>query len=405
MLNQRGAGTRRLQRSRAHQPSRTRSTPADVQEREGWDAGIRGVECRRTQPSRSSRGSCALKARDGRSYEALGRRLSISASTLHRYCSGATVPEEFAVVDRLALLCGTDEEERRALEAAWTQADRARRGAASPTPPPVPAVSATPESNPEPPAPKPSLDPAPNPTAPQAPRARPRRGTPALLLAAVAVAVALVMLVLTAALLAHPARTASAPAPADPGRTAHPPLHLEHRLPALGGRLRAHLPRGPGPPAQSPQRRSPPTPGRGPGRTMPCTAAEGAGPDHGPRPVTVRRRHPPRPARALGRPPRCRGTHTEWTTAVEAPSPRATSPWTSTGPLDLRAAERGDPRRRRVTMRAGALPPREAPGGPTVDRSSAATGLPHDPARSAARRCRARAPGVLCRTTSGRETR
>ncbi|WP_435886754.1 helix-turn-helix domain-containing protein [Streptomyces microflavus] len=48
----------------------------------------------------------ALKARDGRSYEALGRRLSISASTLHRYCSGATVPEEFAVLDRLALLCG-----------------------------------------------------------------------------------------------------------------------------------------------------------------------------------------------------------------------------------------------------------------------------------------------------------
>jgi transcriptional regulator with XRE-family HTH domain len=54
----------------------------------------------------------ALKARDGRSYEALGRRLSVSASTLHRYCSGATVPEEFAVADRLALLCGADEEER-----------------------------------------------------------------------------------------------------------------------------------------------------------------------------------------------------------------------------------------------------------------------------------------------------
>ncbi|WP_398869549.1 helix-turn-helix domain-containing protein [Streptomyces cyaneofuscatus] len=36
----------------------------------------------------------ALKARDGRSYEPLGRRLSVSASTLHRYCSGTTVPEE-----------------------------------------------------------------------------------------------------------------------------------------------------------------------------------------------------------------------------------------------------------------------------------------------------------------------
>ncbi|MFE1892116.1 helix-turn-helix domain-containing protein [Streptomyces microflavus] len=32
----------------------------------------------------------ALKSREGRSYEALGRQLSVSASALHRYCSGAT---------------------------------------------------------------------------------------------------------------------------------------------------------------------------------------------------------------------------------------------------------------------------------------------------------------------------
>ncbi|MFF3836260.1 helix-turn-helix domain-containing protein [Streptomyces sp. NPDC001930] len=83
----------------------------------------------------------ALKARDGRSYEALGRRLSVSASTLHRYCSGATVPEEFAVVDRLALLCGADEEERRALEAAWTRADGARR---PPAPEPEPVLAPVP---------------------------------------------------------------------------------------------------------------------------------------------------------------------------------------------------------------------------------------------------------------------
>ncbi|WP_433543683.1 helix-turn-helix domain-containing protein (plasmid) [Streptomyces sp. CA-294286] len=181
----------------------------------------------------------ALKARDGRSYEALGRRLCVSASTLHRYCSGATVPEEFAVVDRLALLCGTDEEERRALEAAWTEADRARRRAASPAPTPVPAVSAAPEPNPEPSAPEPSPGPgpapgptapdpsaaepsAPDPSAPEAPRARPRRGAPAPLL--VAAAVALVVLALAAALLGHPTRSASAPAPASsaPGRTEAP---------------------------------------------------------------------------------------------------------------------------------------------------------------------------------------
>ncbi|WP_299542434.1 helix-turn-helix transcriptional regulator [uncultured Streptomyces sp.] len=160
----------------------------------------------------------ALKARDGRSYEALGRRLSVSASTLHRYCSGATVPEEFAVVDRLALLCGTDEEERRALEAAWTEADRARRRAAPPAPTPVPAVS---ESNPEPTAPDPSAqDPsAADPSAPEAPRARPRRGASAPLL--VAAAVALVVLAVAAVLLG-PTPTVSAPAPAStaPGRSA-----------------------------------------------------------------------------------------------------------------------------------------------------------------------------------------
>ncbi|MFD7680773.1 helix-turn-helix domain-containing protein [Streptomyces sp. NPDC060187] len=164
----------------------------------------------------------ALKARDGRSYEALGRRLSVSASTLHRYCSGATVPEEFAVVDRLALLCGADEKERRALEAAWTEADRTRRRAASPAPTPVPTVSAAPESNSEPFPPEPGPGPAADPTAPVAPRARPRRGAPAPLL--VAGAVALVVLALAAALLGHPTGTASAPAPAStaPERTAAP---------------------------------------------------------------------------------------------------------------------------------------------------------------------------------------
>ncbi|MFF5971846.1 helix-turn-helix domain-containing protein [Streptomyces sp. NPDC012769] len=106
-----------------------------------------------------------LKARDGRSYEALGRRLSVSASTLHRYCSGATVPEEFAVVDRLALLCGADEEERRALEAAWSRADRTRR-------PPVPRPGADAERGREPkPAPRP--EPAPEPASEHEPEPAP----------------------------------------------------------------------------------------------------------------------------------------------------------------------------------------------------------------------------------------
>ncbi|MFH8724131.1 helix-turn-helix domain-containing protein [Streptomyces termitum] len=81
----------------------------------------------------------ALKARDGRSYEALGRRLGVSASTLHRYCSGEAVPEGFAPVARLAALCGASAGETASLEAAWTRADRARR---PPTPVPAPGPEA-----------------------------------------------------------------------------------------------------------------------------------------------------------------------------------------------------------------------------------------------------------------------
>ncbi|MFF7811166.1 helix-turn-helix domain-containing protein [Streptomyces sp. NPDC007945] len=126
-----------------------------------------------------------LKARDGRSYEALGRRLSVSASTLHRYCSGATVPEEFAVVDRLARLCGADEEERRALEAAWTRADAARRRPApgpgaerepAPEPTPTPTPEREPVLEPEPtpePAPAPGPDPVPRPGSAPEPETRP----------------------------------------------------------------------------------------------------------------------------------------------------------------------------------------------------------------------------------------
>ncbi|MFF8601556.1 helix-turn-helix domain-containing protein [Streptomyces sp. NPDC015232] len=91
----------------------------------------------------------ALKERDGRSYEALGRRLNVSASTLHRYCSAATVPEDFAVVDRLAVLCGADAEQRRSLEDAWARADRARRPAA-PEPEAVPEPEPVPAPEPEP---------------------------------------------------------------------------------------------------------------------------------------------------------------------------------------------------------------------------------------------------------------
>ncbi|MCX4981025.1 helix-turn-helix transcriptional regulator [Streptomyces sp. NBC_00572] len=111
----------------------------------------------------------ALKARGGRSYESLGRRLNVSASTLHRYCSGESVPEGFAVIDRLARLCGADEDERRALEDLWTRADRTRRPvpepAPSPGPEPEPSLAPEPEPEPAPqPAPAPEPSPAPGTT-------------------------------------------------------------------------------------------------------------------------------------------------------------------------------------------------------------------------------------------------
>ncbi|MFJ4867143.1 helix-turn-helix domain-containing protein [Streptomyces sp. NPDC088757] len=153
----------------------------------------------------------ALKARDGRSYEALGRRLSVSASTLHRYCSGATVPEEFAVVDRLALLCGADQEERRGLEEAWARADATRRPPApepAPAPAPAPAPEPASEAAPEP---EPESESAPAPD-PPSPRRRRRWGWAGLVCGASAVvgAVTLGVVLLPGK---APERAAEPPAP------------------------------------------------------------------------------------------------------------------------------------------------------------------------------------------------
>ncbi|MFE0644877.1 helix-turn-helix domain-containing protein [Streptomyces sp. NPDC058877] len=164
----------------------------------------------------------ALKERDGRSYASLGRRLNVSASTLHRYGSGESVPEGFAVLDRLARLCGADGEERRALEAAWTRADRARLPAPppAPTPPAAPPPAAAPGPSPAPPPAAPSTPPPPAPPSasslPSPPSAsaakapRPRRTATAV---GVAVAVLAVVLALVAVLLDRPSRTPSGAAP------------------------------------------------------------------------------------------------------------------------------------------------------------------------------------------------
>ncbi|MEU5399976.1 helix-turn-helix domain-containing protein [Streptomyces sp. NPDC005963] len=67
-----------------------------------------------------------MREASGRSYGALARRVGVSASTLHRYCSGHTVPMEFAPVERLARLCGCRGDDLVALHRLWVLADAER---------------------------------------------------------------------------------------------------------------------------------------------------------------------------------------------------------------------------------------------------------------------------------------
>ncbi|MFE5855541.1 helix-turn-helix domain-containing protein [Streptomyces sp. NPDC056500] len=82
-----------------------------------------------------------MREASGRSYGALARRMGVSASTLHRYCSGRTVPMEFAPIERLARLCGCRGDDLVALHRLWVLADAertrrqlAQQGAPNPEP-------------------------------------------------------------------------------------------------------------------------------------------------------------------------------------------------------------------------------------------------------------------------------
>ncbi|MFD5142807.1 helix-turn-helix domain-containing protein [Streptomyces sp. NPDC058401] len=68
-----------------------------------------------------------FKERSGRSYGTLAKRLHSSNSTLHRYCSGAAVPTEYAPVERFARVCGASAEELVALHKQWLLALVERR--------------------------------------------------------------------------------------------------------------------------------------------------------------------------------------------------------------------------------------------------------------------------------------
>ncbi|WP_308370435.1 helix-turn-helix transcriptional regulator, partial [Streptomyces sp. McG3] len=68
-----------------------------------------------------------LKDRSGRSYGVLAGKLHVSTSTLHRYCNGDAVPNEFAPVERFARVCGASGDEMVEVHRRWIVADAARR--------------------------------------------------------------------------------------------------------------------------------------------------------------------------------------------------------------------------------------------------------------------------------------
>ncbi|WP_229858812.1 helix-turn-helix domain-containing protein [Streptomyces anandii] len=68
-----------------------------------------------------------LKDRTDRSYGSLARRLGMNTSTLHRYCAGETVPQDYAPVERLAAFCGATPQERLDLHRLWLLAMTARQ--------------------------------------------------------------------------------------------------------------------------------------------------------------------------------------------------------------------------------------------------------------------------------------
>ncbi|MFI9320444.1 helix-turn-helix domain-containing protein [Kitasatospora aureofaciens] len=176
-----------------------------------------------------------LKSRSGLSYGVLAKRLHVSTSALHRYCTGDVMPVEFDPLERLARLCRATPEERTELYRLWVAAhtSRGNRQASAPAPAPKapPAVAVT---APEPeaaletapaPAPAPGACPVPEPE----PEARPAAegvveiGTaaPARTPAVTAAAVLAVLGAVATGLRTHPGGApTSAPAPAaDAGAT------------------------------------------------------------------------------------------------------------------------------------------------------------------------------------------
>ncbi|MEU3513993.1 helix-turn-helix domain-containing protein [Streptomyces sp. NPDC006654] len=90
-----------------------------------------------------------LKERSGRGYDRLGKEAGASGSSLHRYCSGRSVPTDYRVVHAFAKVCGASAAELRELHRLWALADADREAVTTPLTG-RPAQNPNPNPNPEP---------------------------------------------------------------------------------------------------------------------------------------------------------------------------------------------------------------------------------------------------------------
>ncbi|MFI5645210.1 helix-turn-helix domain-containing protein [Kitasatospora sp. NPDC051705] len=143
-----------------------------------------------------------LKARSGLSYGTLAKRLHTSTSTLHRYCNGTALPNEYVSAERFARVCRATPDELVELHRSWILADAARSRRTDRTPEPTPDAPGPTEAPapPAPPVPFTDGEPVTATAADPAPPAPPRRRRGALIASTVAV-----VLLTTAVIVARPA--------------------------------------------------------------------------------------------------------------------------------------------------------------------------------------------------------
>ncbi|WP_411977604.1 helix-turn-helix domain-containing protein [Streptomyces phaeochromogenes] len=140
-----------------------------------------------------------LKERSGLSYQELGRRVFMSSSTLHRYCSGKGAPGDYDIVVRIAKECGAAPGELSNLLRCWNAAEGEELD---------PGSASAAEILDTRPASQAASDLAPADTAAGRPRARQRSlGT------RLALAVALAAVVLSSAVASNPHKTDTALVP------------------------------------------------------------------------------------------------------------------------------------------------------------------------------------------------